>query len=151
MTMKQKTRDNLIYLGVGLGVAGAGIFYAFYTERTTGTIQQIPGPILWGIISTPGIVALVLEGFWKYRRRLALWIILALIAAINISVVTIAYWRGWSPPVLVWSMVTGVCMIPICVLTSKLLGAEGSGTAKYSRRNPPSGAGSQGLRGKRRE
>ena len=50
MTMKQKTRDNLIYLGVGLGVAGAGIFYAFYTERTTGTIQQIPGPILWGII-----------------------------------------------------------------------------------------------------
>jgi hypothetical protein len=151
MTMKQKTRDNLIYLGVGLGVAGAGIFYAFYTERTTGTIQQIPGPILWGILSTPGIVGLVLEGFWKYRRRPALWIILAVMAAINISVVTIAYFRGWNPPVLVWSMVTGACMVPIFALTSKLLGAGGSNLAKYSRRKPPSGAGARGLRGKHHE
>ena len=149
--MKQKTRDNLIYLGVGLGVAGAGIFYAFYTERTTGTIQQIPGPILWGILSTPVIVALVLEGFWKYRRRLALWIILAVLAATNTSVVTIAYLRGWNPPVLVWSMVTGACMIPICVLTSKLLGAEGNNLVKYIRRKPPSGAGARGGRGKDRE
>ena len=54
--MKEKTRDNLIYLGVGLTIAAAGIFYAFYTERTTGKIQQIPGSILWGILSTPVII-----------------------------------------------------------------------------------------------
>jgi peptidoglycan/LPS O-acetylase OafA/YrhL len=149
--MKQTTRDNLIYLGVGLAVVAGLVTYMFYGEGTTGTIRDIPGPILWGILSTPGIVGLVLEGFWKYRRRPALWIILAVIAAINISVVTIAYFRGWSPPVLVWSMLTGACMVPIFVLTSKLLGAEGSDPAKHSRRKPPSSPPATGLRGKRRE
>jgi len=149
--MKPKTRDNLIYLGVALAIVAAFTTYTFYGVGTTGTIRDIPGPILWGIISTPGIVGLVLEGFWKYRRRPALWIILAVIATINISLVTVAYFRGWSPPVLVWSMLTGACMVPIFVFTSKVLGAKGSDSAKYSRRKPPSGPPAPGLRGKRRE
>jgi peptidoglycan/LPS O-acetylase OafA/YrhL len=132
--MKPKTRDNLIYLGVALTIVAGFTTYMFYGEGTTRTIRDIPGPILWGILSTPGIVALLLEGFWRYRRRPALWIILGVIAAINISAVTIAYLRGWNPPVLVWSMVTGACMIPICVLTSKLLGTEGSKPPRHSRR-----------------
>ena len=149
--MKPKTRDNLIYVGVALTIVAGFTTYMFYGEGTTGTIRDIPGPILWGILSTPGIVALVLEGFWRYRRRRALWIILAVMAAINISVVTIAYCRGWNPPVLVWSMVTGASMVPIFVLTSKLLGVEGSDPAMYSRRKPPPGAGGRGLRGKHHE
>jgi hypothetical protein len=149
--VKPKTRDNLIYIGVALTIVAAFTTYTFYGEGTTGTIRDIPGPILWGIISTPGIVALVMEGFWRYRRRLALWIILAVIAAINISVVTIAYRRGWNPPALVWSMVTGASMVPIFVLTSKLLGTEGGEPSRLFRRKTPSGAPTPGLRGKRRE
>jgi len=70
--MKQKTKDNLIYLGVGLTIAAGFTIYMFYTERTTGRIQEIPGPILWGILSTPAIVALIFERFWEYRGRRSL-------------------------------------------------------------------------------
>ena len=150
MTMKQKTRDNLIYLGVGLAIVAGLVTYMFYGEGTTGTIRDIPGPILWGILSTPITVALILEGFWRYRRRPTLWIILAVIAAINISIVTVAYFRDWNAPVLVWSMLTGACMVPIFVLTSKLLGTEASAATKYSRRRPRSGPPASGLPGKRR-
>ena len=58
--MKPKTRDNLIYIGVALTIVAGFTTYMFYGEGTTGTIRDIPGPILWGILSTPGIVALVL-------------------------------------------------------------------------------------------
>jgi hypothetical protein len=149
--MKPKTRDNLIYVGVALTIVAGFTTYMFYGEGTSGTIRDIPGPILWGILSTPAIVGLVLEGFWKYRRRLTLWVILAVIAAANVSVVGIAYSRGWNPPVLVWSTLTGLSMIPIFIVTSKILGARGSDTAKCSRRTPPSGAAAPDQRGEHRE
>lgn len=120
--MKAKTRDNLIYVGVALTIVAGFTTYMFYGEGATGTLRDVPDPILWGILSTPGVVALVLEGFWKYRRRLALWIILVVIAAINISVVALAYSRGWNPPVLVWSTVTGLCVVVVFVVTGKILG-----------------------------
>lgn len=148
--MKQKTRDNLIYVGVALTMVAGFTTYMFYGEGSKGTIRDIPGPILWGILSTPGIVALVLEGFWKYRRRPALWVILAVIAAVNVSVVAIAYSRGWNPPVLVWSALTGFSMIPIFVISSKILGSERGRPRENAAGSRPARSDPLSLRGKRR-
>src|SRR5581483_7551583 len=112
--MKPKTRDNLIYLAVGGTIAAAVTFYIFYTDRTMGRIPEIPGPLLWGILSTPGILALILERFWKHRRRRELWLILIVAAAINTSAMLVAYFRQWNPPLIVWSTMTtllGGCRI----------------------------------------
>jgi drug/metabolite transporter (DMT)-like permease len=106
--MKQKTKDNLIYLGVGLAIAAGFTIYMFYTERTTGKIQEIPGPILWGILCTPGIVALIFERFWQFRRRPWLWVISVVAASVNLSAMFVAYSFRWNPPVVVWSGMTVV-------------------------------------------
>ncbi len=124
--MKEKTRDNVIYLGVGLAIAAGFTMYMLYTERTTGMIREIPGPILWGILSTPGIVALVLERFWEHRRRRALWGILIIVALVNISAMFTAYYRRWNPPVLVWSTMSGLGVVVVFVVAQKLLGRDRS-------------------------
>lgn len=85
--MKQKTKDNLIYLGVAGTIVAALSYYIFYTDKTMGRIPKIPGPILWGVLSTPGIIALILERFWEHRRRLSLWVISGVVALINVSVI----------------------------------------------------------------
>jgi hypothetical protein len=149
--MKQTTRDNLIYLGVGLTVAGAGVFYAFYTDRTLGRTPVPSVGTLWGIFSTPIVAALLLEGYWRYRRRPMLWVILAAVAAVNVSVVLVARREGWNPPVLAWSLATGFLMIPLFVITAKLLGGGPAGPAGRLGRNRPTSAHPRELRGKHRE
>lgn len=119
--MKQKTRDNLIYLGVAAIIVAALAFYIFYTDRTMGRIPDIPGAILWGVFSTPVVVALILEHFWKHRRRRALWVILLVVASINIAAVFIAYFWQWSPPVVVWSTMTCLWLVAVFVVTEKLV------------------------------
>jgi hypothetical protein len=119
--MEHKTKDNLIYLGVAGTIAGACVFYVFYTDRTMGRIPQIPEPILWGIFSTPGIVALILEGFWKQRRRPMLWAIVTVTGSINSAAMVAAYSRHWNPPVIILSMITGLLMIVVFVVAQKLL------------------------------
>lgn len=119
--MKQKTRDNLIYVGIALAVVAAFTGYGIYTVRTTGTVRDIPGPILWGILSTPTIIALILERFWKHRRRLSLWLILGVVALINVSVMFIAYSSQWNPPVIVWSTATVLCLIVAYFVAGKIL------------------------------
>lgn len=119
--MEQKTKDNLIYLGVAGIIAGAFVFYVFYTDRTMGRTPQIPEPLLWGIFSTPGIVALILERFWKQRRRPMLWAILTVTGSINIAAMVAAYSRHWNPPVIFLSMITGLLMIVIFVVAEKFL------------------------------
>src|SRR5690242_10202103 len=104
--MKQKSRDNLIYLSVGLGIAAAFTVYGIYTLKTTGDLPDIPGPVLWGILSTPVIVALILERYWKYRHRRSLWLLSFVAALINICAMLIAYALRWNPPVIVWSAMT---------------------------------------------
>jgi hypothetical protein len=83
--MKDTTKDNLIYLGVAGAIAAALTFYVFYTDKTTGRIPEIPMPLLWGIFSTPTILALILERFWAYRARHALWVILTPISDLNLT------------------------------------------------------------------
>jgi|SRR5690242_4555065 len=129
--MTQTTRDNIIYLGVALAIVAGFTTYMFWGEGTTGIIRGIPDQILWGIFSTPGIIALLLEAFWKFRRRLALWVIAAAVAAINISVVAFAYHRRWDPPVLWWSIPTGFCMIPLFVVIKRILGSDCGGPAAH--------------------
>lgn len=146
--MKPKTRDNLIYLGVALAVVAGFTTYMFYGEGTTGTIRGIRGPILWGILSTPIIVALVLNGFWKYRRRPALWVIAAVVAAINISVVAFACHRRWDPPVLWWSIPTGFCMIPLFVVIQKILGSDRGGPPTQPGRSRPTDVDPSPMRGR---
>jgi hypothetical protein len=124
--MEHKTKDNLIYLGVAGALVTALAFYIFYTDRTMGRIPNIPGPVLWGFLSTVGIVALMLERFWKHRRRWVLWIILISAASINVSATLAAYWWQWNPPVVVWSTMTVLWVIIVFVVTAKLLGWEGS-------------------------
>lgn len=124
--MKQTTRDNLIYLGVGLTIAAAFIFYAFYTERTTGRIQEIPGPILWGILSTPGIVAVIFEQFWQFRRRRSLWVISIIAASINVLAMFIAYSLRWEPPVIVWMALTVLWLMVILYAAGKFVAHDHS-------------------------
>ena len=119
--MKQKTKDNLIYLGVAGVIAAALTFYIFYTDRRMGRIPNIPGPILWGILSTPGIVALILERFWQHRHRRSLWVICIAAAAINVSAMFIAYSLRWNPPVIVWSVMTVLWLIFVYVVTEKFV------------------------------
>jgi hypothetical protein len=119
--MDHKTKDNLIYLGVAGTIAAALAFYVFYTDRTMGTIPAIPGPLLWGILSTPGIVALILERFWKHRHRRALWAILIAAASINVSAMVAAYRWQWNPPVILWSTMTVLWVIVVFVATEKFL------------------------------
>jgi hypothetical protein len=125
--MKQTTKDNLIYLAVGLTIAAAFIIYAFYTERATGRFQEIPGPILWGIFSTPGIVALIFERFWEHRHRPSLWVVSSAVAAINLSAVFVAYSLRWNPPVIVWSTMTGLWVIIVFIVAEKFVVRDHSG------------------------
>ena len=119
--MRQKTKDNLIYLGVGLTIAAGFTIYMFYTERTTGRIQEIPRPILWGIFSTPVIVALVFERLWEYRHRRSLWVVSIVVASINVLAIFVAYSLRWDPPLIVWSTMTGIWIIAVFIVAQKVV------------------------------
>lgn len=119
--MKSTTRDNLIYLAIALVIAGGFIFHMFYEERMAGRIEPIPGPILWGLLSTPVIFALILERYWKYRRRRSLWIISGAAGLANIAAMLIAFSLGWSPPVLVWSAATVFYLMGAFFVAEKIL------------------------------
>ena len=125
--MKQKTRDNLIYLGVAGVIVAAFTLYGIYAVKTTGSVPDIPGPILWGILSTPGIVALILERFWEHRRRRALWVISIVAASINVSAIFTAYFLRWNPPVIVWSTMTGLWVVVVFVVAEKFVARDRSG------------------------
>ena len=125
--MKPKTKDNLIYLGVAGVIVAALTFYIFYTDERMGRIPNIPGPILWGILSTPGIVALIMERFWQYRHRRSLWIICLVAAAINASAMFIAYSLRWNPPVIVWSVMTVLWVIFVFVVTERFVVRDSDG------------------------
>jgi len=126
LKMKQTTRDNVIYLSVGLTIAAGFVFYAFYTERATGTIRQIPGPILWGTLSTPCIVALIFERFWQFRRRPWLWVISIVAASVNLSTMFVAYCLEWNPPVIVWSGMTVLWVTVVFIVAQKLAARNSS-------------------------
>jgi hypothetical protein len=130
--MENKTKDNLIYLGVAGTIAAALALYVFYTDRTMGRIPKIPGPLLWGILSTPGIVALILERFWKHRKRRALWVILIIAATINVSAMVAAYSWQWNPHVILWSTLTALWVAVVFVVADKFLSWE-CGDRKSSR------------------
>ena len=119
--MRQTTKDNLIYVGVGLIVAAGFTIYMFYTERATGRVQEIPGPILWGILSTPVIVALIFERFWQFRRRLLLWVISIIAASINVLAMFVAYSFQWNPPAIVWSGMTVLWVIVVFIVAQKFV------------------------------
>lgn len=125
--MKQKTRDNLVYLSVAGTIVAALTFYIFYTDRRLGRIPEIPGPILWGIISTPGIVALLLERFWEHRHRRSLWVISIIAALMNISGMVVAYSFQWNPPAIVWSVITVLYMIVVFIVAEKFVVPKRSG------------------------
>ena len=86
----------MIYLSVALAIALAFAFYGFYTDRTFGRAREIPGPILWGIFSTPTIVGLLFERYWQSRKRVTLWIVSAFAAGINVAVMFAAYIHQWE-------------------------------------------------------
>jgi len=125
--MKPKTKDNLIYLGVAGVIVAALTFYIFYTDARMGRIPNVPGPILWGILSTPGIVALIMERFWQYRHRRSLWVICLVAAAINASAMFIAYSLRWNPPVIVWSVMTVLWLIFVFAVTERFVVRDSGG------------------------
>lgn len=86
-----------------------------------GRIEPIPGPILWGLLSTPVIFALILERYWKYRRRRSLWIISGAAGLANIAAMLVAFSLGWSPPVLVWSAATVFYLMGAFFVAEKIL------------------------------
>jgi di/tricarboxylate transporter len=119
--MEQKSKDNLIYLAVAGALVVALVLYIVYTDRMMGRIPQIPGALLWGILSTFGVSALILERFWKHRRRLLLWVILIAVASINVAAIFAAYSRQWNPPIAVWSTIAGLSVVVVFVMADKLL------------------------------
>jgi hypothetical protein len=122
--MKQTTRDNFIYLGVAGVVVALLALYVFYTDHTMGRIPKIPGPILWGMFSTPVIVALVLERFWQYRRRYTLWIVSFVSALVNVAVIVVAYLLRWQAPLIVWSTATVAYVAITFFVTEKLMNGD---------------------------
>ncbi len=121
LVMKQTTKDNLIYLAVALAIVTGVVFYAFYTERMTGKVQEIPGPILWGILSTPVIIALILERYWEHRRQRWLLVIAMSAALTNILAMFVAYSFRWDPPVMVWVVITVLWIIAAFILADKVV------------------------------
>ena len=119
--MKQKTKDNLIYIGVALTIVAGLTAYGIYGMRTTGEIPDIPGPILWGLLSTPGIVAIIFNQYWKYRHSHSLWAVASIAALLNVAAVVVAYRLHWKPPVLVWSSITALCLILVFAIANKLV------------------------------
>jgi|SRR5271168_2441719 len=119
--MEQSTRDNLIYLSVALCIVAAFAAYGIYTIKTTGAMPDIPGPILWGVVSTPVIVALMMERFWPYRRQPLLWASCLVAAAVNATATFVAYSFRWSPPVIVWSVLSVLWVIFVYAVTEKVL------------------------------
>jgi|SRR5271156_122116 len=119
--MNPKAKDNLVYLGVASVIVAALAFYVFYTDATMGRIPRIPGPILWGVVSTPVIVALMMERFWPYRRQPLLWASCLVAAAVNATATFVAYSFRWSPPVIVWSVLSVLWVIFVYAVTEKVL------------------------------
>jgi drug/metabolite transporter (DMT)-like permease len=119
--MKQRIKDNLIYVGVGLTIALGFAAYMLWSERITGRIPEISGPILWGILSTPGIVALLLDQFWEFRRRPLLWVILAVAATFNLAGICIAHAFRWNPPLIIWSFITVPWFTIVIIVARKLI------------------------------
>ena len=106
--MKERTRDNLIYLGVALVVAGGFIGPIFYFDATRGTIPEIPRGLIWGILSTS--VALVLEQFWKKRRQRAVWMGCCAIAVGNVCFVSVIYRTWTNVPLVLLAFVSAVLL-----------------------------------------
>ena len=121
LEMNHRTKDNLIYLGVAGIVVAALTFYIFYMDAKTSSIPALPWPVLWGVLSTLGITALILERFWKHRSRLALWIIVTVAAAVNISALFAAYSLQWTLPIIVWSTITVLWVIVVFIVAEKIL------------------------------
>jgi hypothetical protein len=119
--MKQKTKDSLIYVGVGLTIALGFATYMLWSERITGRIPEIGGPILWGILSTPGIVAILLDQFWEFRRRPLLWVILAVTATLNLVGILIAHALQWNPPVIMLTIITVPWFTIVIIVAGKLI------------------------------
>jgi hypothetical protein len=119
--MKQKTRDNLIYLAVAGLIVGVLTFYIFYNDASLGRIPEIPGPILWGVLSTPAIIGLILERFWEYRYCRSLWLTVIATAVANGSTIFIAYSFNWKPPVLVWAALTLIFLTAGLVISKKVV------------------------------
>jgi hypothetical protein len=119
--MKQKTKDNLIYVAVGLTIALGFATYILWSERITGTIPEIGGPILWGILSTPVIVALLLDQFWEFRRRPLLWVIMAVAATLNLAGIFIARAFRWNPPVITWTVISVPWVTIVIIVAGKLI------------------------------
>jgi hypothetical protein len=125
--MEQKTKDNLIYLSVAGAVGGALTFYIFYADRTLGRIPDISGPILWSVLSTPVIVALLVAQFWVHRRRLWLWVLSFVAGSVNVVAMFVAHRFGWNPPVIVWSATTGFWVMVVFFVAGKFANEDRSG------------------------
>jgi hypothetical protein len=119
--MKSTSKDNLAYLGVAGAVAGALAVYIFYMDRTRGTIPEIPDSILWGAISTPILVGLILERFWHFRPRRLLWGISVIAGCLNALAMALAYFLRESLPMTIVAPLTVVWFTVALVAVGALL------------------------------
>lgn len=109
-SMKERTRDNLIYLGVGLVVVAVAYGTMFYHGATRGTIPEIPDAVLWGTISTLMFFALFLEQFWQERRRRLVWAGCGAVIIGNVCFVGVVF-RFWPDiPIVLMAFVSGVLL-----------------------------------------
>jgi hypothetical protein len=86
--MNDKTRDNLLYLGIAIGIVAIAAFPIFYAVSQGKDIPVFPLKSVWLVFSTVVLTAFLVQNLIK--RRLKFWraLLLALSVAIMHVVIT---------------------------------------------------------------
>jgi hypothetical protein len=84
-TMKPKSRDNLIYLGVGLGIVALLVVDLIYTE-SHGREMWMPSKFAFRIVGSTGILAYLLGKKMHQGRATLVQILVGVLLAIVVHV-----------------------------------------------------------------
>jgi drug/metabolite transporter (DMT)-like permease len=130
--MKQRARENFIYLGVALLVVGVFCGPLLYLAVTRRTVPDVPMVLIWGTVSTLGILALLLDHFWKERRQPAVWVGCSVITIANICFVWIVY-RNWrTVPLVLLAFVSALLLtLAVTLLRRVMLRYQKSNNAEH--------------------
>lgn len=123
-SMKPKLRDNLVYLSVGGLLFATLATFILYSANTKGRIPSIPPAILWAALSSPVLVALVLEHFWRFRRDWRLWALVSMTLLGNLVLVLIAQGAHLQPSLAVWTLLAMAWLSTMLFLGHKFVSRD---------------------------
>jgi phosphoglycerol transferase MdoB-like AlkP superfamily enzyme len=79
----QRLRDLAVYVVIAVLIAIGGVVYGVYTADH-GLRPDLPKG-LWGAVTAAFLSGSAAKAFWRYRRRVLLWIALVALAALHIA------------------------------------------------------------------